>query len=60
MNFGGTKTQPKLSYLGYLNFLKPYFNPELARDLLRRDTLAKRGAVERAIETQETILLLLH
>jgi hypothetical protein len=50
MRFGATQNQPKLTYLGYLNFLKPYFNAELARDLLRRDTVSRRvGSEERVI-----------
>lgn len=30
----------RLTYFGYLNIIKPYFNNELARDLLLRDTIA--------------------
>lgn len=33
-----------MTYLSYLNFLKPYFNQELARDLLLRDTISKKAA----------------
>ena len=30
----------RMTYLGYLSMLKPYFDHELARDLLLRDTVA--------------------
>jgi hypothetical protein len=32
----------RLTYLGYLALLKPFFDYELARDLLLRDTVAHR------------------
>ena len=33
-----------MTYLGFLNLLKPYFDHELARDLLLRDTYARKNA----------------
>lgn len=34
----------RLTYLGYLALLKPYFDYELARDLLLRDTVVHRSS----------------
>jgi hypothetical protein len=37
----------RLTYLGYLSLLKPFFDQELARDLLLRDTVTgRRNRVE--------------
>lgn len=41
MNSDEKANNTKLTYLGYLNLLKPCINEELARDLLLRDTLQK-------------------
>jgi hypothetical protein len=59
LRFGATVDKPKLTYLGYLNMLKPHFAFELGRDLLMRDTYA-RQASESKRETQEAVLLLLN
>lgn len=54
----------RLTYLGYLNLLKPHFNHELARDLLLRDTITRGMAQpaegDRLQEMQEAVLLLLN
>jgi hypothetical protein len=38
----GGQGSGRLTYLSYLALLKPFFNYELARDLLLRDTLTHR------------------
>lgn len=43
VNGDHSKDNTKLTYFGYLNLIKPYFNEQLARDLLLRDTLCKNG-----------------
>jgi hypothetical protein len=32
----------KLTYLGYLNLIKPYFDHEKGKDILMRDTIVRR------------------
>ena len=39
MRLGATPDDPKMTYLSYLNLLKPHFDNELGRDLLMRDTV---------------------
>jgi ABC-type sulfate transport system substrate-binding protein len=36
----GDSGAARMTYLSYLSMLKPYFDHELARDLLLRDTVA--------------------
>ncbi len=43
VNGDHSKDNTKLGYFGYLNLIKPYFNEQLARDLLYRDTISKKG-----------------
>lgn len=38
MNGEHAKDSNRLTYFGYLNLIKPYFNEQLARDLLLRDS----------------------
>lgn len=38
VNGDHAKDSSRLSYFGYLNLIKPYFNEHLARDLLLRDS----------------------
>ena len=54
----GKKDEQKMTYLSYLNFLKPQFNQELGRDLLMRDTI-KKSAEKSSSQQQEAVLLLL-
>jgi len=41
VNGDHSKDNSRLSYFGYLNLIKPYFNEHLARDLLLRDSMSK-------------------
>jgi hypothetical protein len=41
MRLGASADEPKLTYLSYLNLLKPHFDNDLGRDLLMRDTVRK-------------------
>ena len=55
------KDPTKLTYFGYLCLLKPYFSPQLANDLLNRDTLSRRSTLQPKLQqTQESLLLLLN
>ena len=71
VNGDHSKDNTKLTYFGYLNLIKPYFNEHLARDLLLRDNLSKKGkhskgkgdsgskiTGEMLEPTQESVLLL--
>lgn len=61
----GDQGTGRLTYLGYLTLLKPFFDYELARDLLMRDTVSHRKNratedEENLHEMQETVLILLN
>lgn len=59
LRFGGSTNQPRLTYLGYLNLLKPFFAVELARDLLLRNSVAHGKAAASDGSASEAVLLLL-
>jgi len=42
VNGDHAKDNTRLTYFGYLNLIKPYFNEQLAKDILMRDTLASQ------------------
>ena len=46
IGYGSKADQPKLTYLGYLNMLKPFFDTDLARDLLLRDSITKNTSIK--------------
>ena len=45
--------------LSYLNMIKPYFNMELGKDLLLRDTITHGKGIN-ILNKNETIIQLLH
>ena len=65
-NVGEVKNSERLSYFGYhpflhryLNIIKPYFNKELVKDLLMRDTIVQ-GKVSKILNKNENIIKLLN
>ncbi len=44
VNGDHAKDNTRLTYFGYLNLIKPYFNEQLARDLLLRDKYSAQKA----------------